>query len=134
MEERLTGSRRAFVVAWLLTLGFVLAIWPFGSPGRTVECDGADCVGEQTRTRPEPDARAKERPRAKADAKKDRLRVQEWRGKEPEICFAKDCDDGMPTFCMVARKMPIAPDGLKIPKERDPCPKKPHFRTARTRA
>lgn len=134
MEERLSGSKRAFVVTWLLTLGFVLAVGPFGSPARTVECDGADCVDPQVQTRQQPDLEIPERKeRRRAEIPKDRLRVQEWRGNKPEICFARRCDDGMPTFCMVARKPPAVPDGLKILKLRDRCATKPHFRTARTR-
>ena len=156
MDERRSGSKRAFIVSWLLTLAFVLAVGPFGSPGRTVECDGADCVdgSVETRARTGADSRErkqrvrariemrqnrveqlerKERPRVKAAGPNDRLRVQEWRGKAPQICFVKGCENGNPTFCVAARNLPIAPNGLKIPKHRDPCAMEPRFRTARTR-
>lgn len=118
MEDRRTGSKRAFVVAWSLTVGFVLAVGPFGSPAETEECgSGASCAPTKAEMR--------------ADREAYRL---ELRKKHPKFCTVDGCDwPDPPTFCMVARKLPIAKDGLKIPKHRDPCAVKPRFRTARTR-
>ncbi len=132
MEER-AGSKRAFVVAWLLTLGFVVAVGPFGSPAETEECGAASACApskEMRQHRLEMRER-KQRPRATAEVPEDRLRIQEWQGNHPEICFVKGCDDGPPTFCHVARKLPIAEEGLRVPKDRDPCAREPNFRTAR---
>lgn len=117
MEER-TGSKRAFIVAWLLTLGFVLAVGPFGKSASTEECgSGASCAP------------------TKAEIRADReARQQNLRDKHPRFCTVKSCDwPDPPTFCMVARKLPHAPDGLKIPQHRDPCRSETRFRTARTR-
>ena len=136
MEERRTGPKRAFVVAWLLTLAFVLAVGPFGKSASTEECgSGASCAptrAEMRKDRLEARER-KDRPSATAEIPKERLRVQEWRGKQPDICFAKGCEDRTPTFCMVARKLSLAEGGLKVPKHRDPCRSETRFRTARTR-
>lgn len=116
MEERRRGSKKAFVVAWLLTIGFLLAVGPFGSAAETVECDGADCVDAQVQTRTEPDV----------------LR-RDWRGREPKICYVNVCDERSPTFCTINRKLRIAKDWVKIPQQRDPCAQGPQFRTARGR-
>lgn len=115
MDEQRPRSNKAFVGAWLLTLGFALAVGPFGSPATTEECgSGAACAP------------------SKKQLREDRLQLREWRGKEPRICLVKGCDHRPPTFCQVARHVKTAPD-LGVPGDRDACTADPRFRTARIR-
>lgn len=113
MEER-RRSKRAFVVAWLLTLGFALGIG-MGDPASTIECDGVDCVDPQAQTRTQRDVHSRE-----------------WRGRQPQICTANSCGRRRPTFCTVAASDGPVKDRLRLPRHRDPCAPEPHFRTART--
>lgn len=116
MDER-TGSKRAFVLAWLLTVGFVLLVGPFGSRAETEEC-GSDAACAPTKLQSQ----------AGGDAYRS-----DWRGKEPQICLAKSCDERPPVFCYATREPSSAMNGWTS-RHDDLCDREPRFRTARTRA
>lgn len=117
MEQRRAGSKRAFVVAWLLTLGLALAVGPFGSPAETDECgSGASCAPSKLHAQANQETHG-----------------SDWRGRKPEICLTSACDVRRPTFCAVAVRAPMVKDRLHLRPERDPCRVERRFRTAEAR-
>lgn len=79
MRKR-TRSNRAFVVAWLLTLGFALAV-ASGPSAATEECgSGAACAPSE------------------AEIGADRAHMREWRGRQPEICMTVECEERKPVL------------------------------------
>jgi hypothetical protein len=116
MVRKRAGSKRAFVVAWLLTLGFALAVAP-GPSASTEECGSvAACEPSKAETRHHREAH-----------------TREWRGRQPDICTAAACKEGTPIFCTVGKPtVPRLRQGdLKPPLVREPCPTTPRYRTAR---
>lgn len=118
-EERgRMGSKRVLMVAWLLTLGFALAV-ALGPSASTEECgSGAACAPSKAEMRIGREAH-----------------MREWRGRQPEICTADVCEERKLVFCKVATPpQPRLGEGhLKLPSVREPCDAKPRFRTASSR-
>jgi hypothetical protein len=117
MVRKSASSNRAFVVAWLLTLGFALAV-ALGPSASTEECgSGAAC---------EPSSKGEMRQHREA-------RTREWRGRQPDICTADACEERAPIFCTVGtRLVPRVQQGdLRPPSVREVCPTAPRYRTAR---
>jgi len=116
MVRKRPGSRRAFIVAWLLTLGFALAV-ALGPSASTEECgSGAGCEPSRGEMRQQREAH-----------------TREWRGRQPDICTADACQERKPTFCTAStRPVPrLHQEGFKPPSVREPCHATPRYRTAR---
>lgn len=116
MVRKRAGSKRAFSVAWLLTLGFALAV-ALGPSASTEECgSGAACAPSKAQIRQDSEAH-----------------MREWRGRQPDICTADACEERKPIFCKVrTHRVPRLHQGdLTPPSVLEPCHATPRYRTAR---